>query len=96
MCFWKLNSAKLIFTNIRTCFRHWGHVYLFWDTIFEKKAFCLLAPPKQMPFLTISNENTFLKTQGSRLGALVAPNKGLEQTLNILGFVLIFWPQITP
>ena len=42
-----------------------------------------------MPFLTISNESTFLKTQGSRLGAIVAPNKGLEQALNILGFVLI-------
>ena len=34
----------------------------------KKKAFCLLAPPKQMLFLTISNENIFLKTQGTRLG----------------------------
>ena len=34
-----------------------------------------------MPFLTISNENIFLKTQGTRLGAIVAPNKGLEWAL---------------
>ena len=51
---------------------------IFWGTFFEKKAFCLLAPPKQMSFLTISNENIFLKTQSTRLGAIVAPNKGLE------------------
>ena len=31
-----------------------------------------------MSFLIISNENIFLKTQGTRLGAIVAPNKGLE------------------
>ena len=29
-------------------------------------------------FLTISNENIFFKIQGTRLGAIVAPNKGLE------------------
>ena len=44
----------------------------------EKRAFCLLVPPKQMPFLTISIKNIFLKTKGTRLGAIVAPNKFLE------------------
>ena len=29
-------------------------------------------------FLTISNENIFFKTQGTRLGAIVARNKSLE------------------
>ena len=32
-----------------------------------------------MLFLTITNENNFFKTQITRLGARVAPNKGLEQ-----------------
>ena len=40
------------------------------------RAFGLLAPPKQMLFLTIFNENIFFKTQGTRLGATVTPNKG--------------------
>ena len=31
-----------------------------------------------MSFLTISNEIFFFKTQGTKLGAIVAPNKGLE------------------
>ena len=44
----------------------------------EKRAFWLLAPPKQMPFLTISDKNIFFKTQGTRLGSIVAPNKCLE------------------
>ena len=48
---------------------------------FSKKAFYLLVPPKQMLFLTIANENNFFKTQITRLGARVAPNKGLEQGL---------------
>ena len=30
-----------------------------------------------MSFLTISNENKFFKIQGTRLGAIVAPNKDL-------------------
>ena len=47
----------------------------------EKGAFCLLVLPKQMPFLTLSNENIFFKTQGIRLDAIVAPNKSLEQAL---------------
>ena len=59
--------------------RHWGHECVFWGTFFEKeRPFCLLALPKQMSFLTISNENIFFKTQGTRLGATVAPHKGLE------------------
>ena len=57
-----------------------GSVGAFFQGIFsEKKAFCLLAPP--MLFLTISNENIFFKPQGTRLGAIVAPNKGPEQAL---------------
>ena len=47
-------------------------------TIFEKRASCLLGPPKQTSFLTISNKSIFFKTQGTRLGAIVAPNKSLE------------------
>ena len=41
----------------------------------------MLAPPNQMPFLTISNENIFFENQGTRLEAIIAPNKGLEQAL---------------
>ena len=37
-----------------------------------------------MSFLTISNENFFFKTQGTRLGAIVAPNRGLEWALMVL------------
>ena len=44
----------------------------------QKMAFCLLAPPKLVLFLIISNENIFFKIQGTILGAIVAPNKGLE------------------
>ena len=47
---------------------------------FLTEKFCLLAPHKQMSFLTISNENSFFfffKTQGTRLGT----NKDLEQAL---------------
>ena len=51
---------------------------VFGSTFSLKRAFGLLAPPKQMSFLIISNENNFLKTQGTRLGAIIAPNKGLE------------------
>ena len=36
-----------------------------------------------MSFLTVSNGNIFFKSQGTRLGAIVAPNKGLEQALLI-------------
>ena len=31
-----------------------------------------------MPYLTISNQNIFFKTQDTRLGAIVATIKGLE------------------
>ena len=34
-----------------------------------------------MPFLTISNENIFSKTQGTRFGVIVTLNKGLEEAL---------------
>ena len=51
---------------------------IFWGTFSEKRAFYLFAPPKQILFLTISNKNIFEKPQGTRLGATVAPNKGLE------------------
>ena len=42
-----------------------------------------------MSFLPISNENIFFKTQGTRLGAIVAPNKGLEQAL-----FSSYWPEV--
>ena len=42
-------------------------------------AFSLPGPAKLMSFLTISNENIFSKTHGTRLSATVVPNKGLEQ-----------------
>ena len=48
------------------------------DKFSEKKAFCLLAPPKQLSFLTTLNENIFFKSKGTRLGVIVAHNKGLE------------------
>ena len=47
----------------------------------KKRAFCLLTLPKQMPFLTISNKTIFFKTRSNRLGAIVVPNKRLEQAL---------------
>ena len=47
-------------------------------TFSEKMAFCFLAPPKQMSILTISNENIFLKTHGTRLDPIVGSNKGRE------------------
>ena len=53
----------------------------FEGTFLEERAFCLLTPPKQIPFLTSSNENIFFKFQGTRLGAIVTPNKDLEWAL---------------
>ena len=50
----------------------------FYGIFSEKRVFCFLAPPKQMSVLTAPNENIFFKTQGTRLGAIVAPNKGPE------------------
>ena len=52
-------------------------MYFFRAHFMKKWAFYLFASPKHMSFLTISNENIFSKTQGDRLGAIVAPNKGL-------------------
>ena len=46
--------------------------------VLEKKDIVFLAPPKQMSFLIVSNENIFSKTKGTRLGAIITPNKGLE------------------
>ena len=37
----------------------------------------MLAPPKQMSFLTISKENIFFRTLGTSLGAIVATKKAL-------------------
>ena len=44
--------------------RQRGHGCVFWGTISEKKAFCLLASPKKMLFLTIFNENIFSQNSG--------------------------------
>ena len=75
--YWKVYlGAQTVF---RACSIHWGHGCIFFKVLFWKKmAFSLRAPPKQMSFLTISNENVFFETQGARLVAIVAPNKGLE------------------
>ena len=65
--------------NLKTYSRHCGHGCFFLGTHFlKKRVFSLLAPPKQVPSLTISNENSFFKTQGTRLGVVVISNKGLE------------------
>ena len=45
---------------------------------FEKGTFACLPPPKQMSVLTISNENIFSKTQGTKLGVIIEPIKVLE------------------
>ena len=44
----------------------------------KKRAYSLFAPPKQVSFLPTSNKIIYFKTQGPKLGAIVAPNKGLE------------------
>ena len=49
--------------------------------VLEKKDIlfpCTGGARKQMSFLIVSNENIFSKTQGTRLGAIITPNKGLE------------------
>ena len=49
---------------------------LFWAHFSKKGHFaCSHSPKRDMPFLTISNKNIFFKTQGNRLGAIVAPSK---------------------
>ena len=48
--------AKMVLMA-RAYSRHWGHGCVFWGTFLEKKkTFCLLSSPKQIPFLTISND----------------------------------------
>lgn len=59
--------------------RHWGHGgnflgYNFW----KKKAFCLLAFPKRCHFLPFLMKMCFFKTQDTKLGAIISPNKGPE------------------
>ena len=44
-----------------------------------------------MSFFTISNENIFSKTEGTRLDVMVAPNKGLEQALVGLYYMTSAW-----
>ena len=52
--------------------RHQGHGCILGGAhLLGKRAFCLLAPPKLMSFSTISNENIFSKTQGTKLGAII-------------------------
>ena len=65
--------------------RHQGNGCVFLGQFFfQKKAICLLPPPKQMSSLTISNKMIFFQNQCTGLGAIIAPSKGLEQVL--LGF----------
>ena len=45
--------------------------------------FCLLAPPKICHFLPFQMKNIFLEIQDSRVGATIAPNKGLELALSL-------------
>ena len=56
----------------------WGNDAFFQGTTSENRALYLLVPTKQITILTISNEIIFFKTQGIRLGVLVARNEGLE------------------
>ena len=50
-------------------------------TFVKKKGILLTCTPKTDAILIISNQNTFFKTRGARLGVIVAPNKGLEWAL---------------
>ena len=59
-----------------------GIAAFFRENIFKKVAFCLFAPPNQISFLTISNENIFYENQGPTLSLVITPNIGLEQVLN--------------
>ena len=83
------STSKILtmFSVNRAYSRHWGNGCVLQDIFSEKSTFCQLAPSKQMSFLIISNENIFCKTQDTKLGALVAPIKGLELALlNISDF----------
>ena len=57
----------------------------------KKMTFCLLATPKEISFLTISDENIFSKTLRARLGVITLPNKGLEQVLCTFYCLLYFF-----
>ena len=67
-----------VFTYELMAYSREGISALFGAHFLEKTAFCLLKLPKQMPFLSISNKNIFLKAQDNILGAIVPPNKRLE------------------
>lgn len=58
----------------------WGMSALFGGYVLRKKKETLLClhPLKQIPLLIISKK-IFFKTQSSRLGAIVAPNRGYAQ-----------------
>ena len=62
----KVNNKNNIVNNIITVsgpiLDSRGMSAFFWGTFSEKEVFCLLLPPKQMSFLTISHENNFLKS----------------------------------
>ena len=60
-----------------------GMGVIFGGNVFKKGAFCLVAAHNQMSFLTISNVNIFFENQGTRLGVIITPNKGLEQNLSM-------------
>ena len=64
-----------IYIRIHTIYQDLFWTLAAWTRFLRSKGHWLLAPPKQMPFLTISNENIFRKTQDTRLSAIVAPNK---------------------
>ena len=51
---------------------------VFLGHIFQNRVFCLLVTHTLKPLLTISDENAFFKTHCTRLGTIVASNKGLE------------------
>ena len=74
-------ETKIIILEIpsRAYSRHWGHGCISLGVHFLKKrhivCFHFL---NRCHFLSFSNENIFLKIQGTRLGAIVARNKGLE------------------
>ena len=70
-----------LFTNTCPILDSKGLGALFGAHFLEKRTFYLHTLPKQMSFLTISNKIISFKTQGNRLGAIVAPNKCLVQAL---------------
>ena len=62
----------------------------FFRALFLKKGhFLSLHSPKQMPFLTTSNESINFKAQGTKLSVLVTPNKGLEKALEMQKYIYI-------